>query len=499
MKNFVIVGGGTAGWMAAMILAKQWQPSATVTLIESPDVGIIGVGEGSTPALAMFFKTMQIAESEWMPACNATYKCGIRFNDWSGKGSSYFHPFPARTDFITQPTFFKHADLRQQGADISVSPDSYYLANILAGCGLAPIGNENFPFELQYGYHFDAGLLGAFLREKAKGLGVIHKIGHVTRIENNSEGDITQLTTKDGEILVGDYFIDCTGFVGLLLQQHLQVPFTSYRENLFNNAAVTLATPADKIIPAETRATALTNGWAWQIPLTNRYGNGYVYADSFISADQAETELRTHLGLLDSDISARHLKMNVGSVKTHWCNNCLGVGLSQGFIEPLEATALMLVQQTLGFFVEALNRGNFTPQYRDAFNARINDQFEGVRDYIVAHYKMSGRTDTEYWRANMSEQTSVSAEYKALVSKFSNGQPLSQILAQPEYRHYYPAISWYSLILGLKSVRESRDTPLQLKKMVVQEQAETLEFLRRCALNFSDQRDYLMQLDKFID
>src|SRR5690606_31124892 len=153
-----------------------------------------------------------------------------------------------------------------------------------------------------------------------------------------------------------DYFIDCSGFVSLLLQQHLKVPFISYEKTLFNNAAVTMPTPADIVIPSETRATALTNGWAWKIPLTEHSGNGYVYSNHFISADAAETELRAHLGLLDADVNARHLKMNVGRVESHWEKNCLAVGLSQGFIEPLEATALFLVQQTLGLFVDALQR-----------------------------------------------------------------------------------------------------------------------------------------------
>src|SRR5690606_18573362 len=154
-----------------------------------------------------------------------------------------------------------------------------------AACGLAPIGNENFPFEIQYGYHFDAELLGEFLKKKAATLGVRHKIGHVVAIENNDDGTIARLKTKDGDVLEADYFIDCSGFVSLLLQQHLKVPFISYEKTLFNNAAVTMPTPADIVIPSETRATALTNGWAWKIPLTEHSGNGYVYSNHFISAD----------------------------------------------------------------------------------------------------------------------------------------------------------------------------------------------------------------------
>lgn len=495
MKKFVVVGGGTAGWMAAMVLANQWKHLAEVTLIESADVGIIGVGEGSTPALAMFFKTMNISESEWMPQCNATYKCGIRFEGWGRQpDSAYFHPFPSRVDYITQPTFFAHAQARQQGADISVLPDTYYLANILGACGLAPIGNESFPFELQYGYHFDAGLLGGFLKRKAQAMGVTHKIGHIQKIESHDDGSIARLITADGQELEADYFIDCSGFASILLQQHLQVPFVSYEKMLFNNAAVTMPTAAEEIIPSETRATALTNGWAWKIPLTERSGNGYVYSNQFISADEAETELRTHLGLLDADVSVRHLKMKVGRVESHWAKNCLAVGLSQGFIEPLEATALFLVQQTLGLFVDALQRGNFTDQFKDGFNVRVNQHFDGVRDYIVAHYKMSPRQDTEYWRANTSDQESVSSTYRLFRSRWQLGDNLVELLRRPEFQAYYPALSWYSLALGLDYVPEAKRTAVEFQEKVKQERLQTLEFLRRCALNFKDQRTYLNEI-----
>lgn len=497
MKKFVIVGGGTAGWMTALVLANQWQQAVEVTLIESADVGIIGVGEGSTPALAMFFKTMRIDESEWMPECNATYKCGIRFEGWGGdSNASYFHPFPSRLDYMTQATFFSHAHARQQGADISVSPDAYYLTNVLAACGLAPIGNENFPFEIQYGYHFDAGLLGEFLKKKAATMGVHHKIGHVVAIENNDDGTIARLKTKDGYVLEADYFIDCSGFVSLLLQQHLKVPFISYEKTLFNNAAVTMPTPAEIVIPSETRATALTNGWAWKIPLTERSGNGYVYSTHFISANAAETELRTHLGLLDADVNVRHLKMNVGRVESHWAKNCLAVGLSQGFIEPLEATALFLVQQTLGLFVDALHRGNFTDQYRDGFNVRVNQRFDGVRDYIVAHYKMSPRQDSDYWRANTSDQENVSNAYRLFRARWQQGENLAELLQRPEFQSYYPTLSWYSLLMGLGYVMPAKSTAPEFQEKVKQERLGTLEFLRRCALNFKDQRAYLDELKK---
>jgi len=417
MKNIVILGGGTAGWMAANLLQKRWrQKGVNITVVESPDIGIIGVGEGSTPLLKEFFDSLDISESEWMPQCNATYKNGISFNNWSTVSGyeSYFHPFPCSLDFATFGLLYKYTALRRSGVDVLAHPNRFSLMAGLTQKKLAPLPAENFPFHFQYGYHFDSVLIGKFLRGKAKESGVSHIEGTVETVEQDSDGNIKALKLKNGDILSGDFFIDCSGFASILLQRTLKVPFLSFSENLFNDSAVALPTEIEADAPVETLSTALTNGWAWKIPLTNRFGNGYVFSSQYCSPDEAETELRAHLGVLDSDVEARHLKMKVGRAQESWSKNCLAVGLSQGFIEPLEATALQFVYSTIDQFAQALEQGGFTNEHREAFNEQMNANFEGIRDYIVLHYKTNSRSDSQYWIDNRENQK-ISENLRAMI------------------------------------------------------------------------------------
>lgn len=495
-QKILIVGGGTAGWMTALIMARAWiKRGFEIHLIESPEVGIIGVGEGSTPALKQFFDKVGIAESEWMPECNATFKTGIRFDHWSTKPDceSYFHPFASSLDCHTLPLFMRNAHARVRGLDVYAHPDRFFLAAKLAEKNLAPKAHYNFPFDASYGYHFDAVLLGQFLKKKSIAMGVKFSVGHVQDVLLNDSGDITSVVTKDGEQLVADFFVDCTGFRGLLLQDKLKTPFKSFKNNLFNDAAVAMPTEIGAEIPSCTVSTALKNGWAWKIPLTNRYGNGYVYSSDFCSADEAEFELRERLGLLDTDVPVRHLKMTVGQVTEHWSRNCLAVGLSQGFIEPLEATALFLVQQTAAIFTELYERGNFTAQERKIFNTRIGNYFEGTRDYIVTHYKTSSRSDTEYWRANVKDQADVSDTMKVLYEAWMLGKDIQQEVKRLAIENYYAAPSWVCLLAGMgifpseKHLRQATEAEITFSL----EQLD--DFLARSALNFDDHRQYLEQ------
>lgn len=496
-QHIVIVGGGTAGWMAAMIMAKAWvNKGFSISVVESPEVGIIGVGEGSTPTLKMFFDAMGIREAEWMPACNATYKCGIRFDGWSTKPGfeHYFHPFSTGIDRLTAPGFMRNAQARRSGINLHAHPDRFFLAAQLAANNLAPKAHHHFPFDIFYGYHFDATLLGVFLRKKAIEMGVRHRVCHVQDVQLTGNGNIATLVTKENDTIAADFFVDCTGFASMLLQKKLGTPFKSFSHNLLNDSAVAMPTEIDAHIPSHTLATALKHGWAWKIPLTNRYGNGYVYSSAFCSAEQAEHELRERLGLLDADVPVRHLKMKIGQVENHWVNNCLAIGLSQGFIEPLEATALYLVQQTAEIFVEAFEKGNFSNQHCVAFNRHISGYFEGVRDYIVTHYKTSSRTDTEYWRANTANQTDVSDAMKLLYNAWMTGQNLSEEVNRLRIGQYYPAPSWYCILAGMGIFPHAG----QLREPGTQERGEPMEklddFLARCALNFDDHRQVLEKM-----
>jgi tryptophan 6-halogenase len=486
--RIVVLGGGTAGWMAANLIAHRWRGrGVTVTVVESPDIGIIGVGEGSTPQLKAMFDTLGIAEADWMPACNATYKTGIAFHDWSTRPGfeRYFHPFPTNLDHHTAPSFYFNTRARRTGRDVCAHPDRFFLPAKLAAERRAPIAPPSFPFAIGYGYHFDATLVGQFLRDHAvTKLGVTHMPRTVQSVGLNEHGVVTGLRLDDDETINGDFFIDSSGFRATIIQGALDEAFVPFGSNLFNDRAIAMPTSNDPgPIRVETRATAMANGWAWKIPLTNRTGNGYVYASAFVSADAAETELRTALGMLDSDVSARHLTMNVGQVRRSWVKNCLAVGLSQGFIEPLEATALHIVQATVEGFMDAYEVGDFTDKNAPTFNADIAARYEGIRDYIVAHYRMNQRTDTEYWRANAANQN-LSDSLKGIMTCWFKGGDLSAEIAAQNIARYYPALSWHCLFAGYGTYPDDAKLRAPEAGLEIADMATIDGFVAGCAMNF---------------
>ncbi|WP_019676295.1 tryptophan halogenase family protein [Arsukibacterium perlucidum] len=447
-QQLIILGGGTAGWICANLLALALPANWQISLLESPQIGTIGVGEGATPQLRLLFEKLGLAETNWMPQCHATYKTGIRFQGWSTKAGfdHYFHPFPSAIDDETAKGCYFNGVLRRKGMAADAHPDSYFLASQLAQLRRLPL-SDTAPFALDYAYHFDAGLLGKLLQQQAVSRGVTHLVNQVSQVRLTPGGDIASLHCVDGLTLAGDFFVDCSGFHGRLLQQALAEPFISYADNLFNNAAVAIATPVGQQPRPQTTATAMQYGWRWHIPLTSRVGNGYVYSQHYISADQAETELRRELGLLDADISTRHLQMKVGRVANSWQRNCLAVGLAQGFIEPLEATALLLVQETVNRFIQHWQAGQPAAGARQAFNQYINGRFDGIRDYIVCHYKVNSRTDTEYWRANAANQQ-LSDSLQQLLAVWHSGEALSDELRRQQIGQHYPLLSWQCLLSG---------------------------------------------------
>ena len=497
IRKIVIVGGGTAGWMAAMILANALiKTGIEITLVESPVVGIIGVGEGSTPWLRGFFDSLGIEESEWMPECNATYKCGITFENWSTKPGfeSYFHPFASMLDNLTLGMFVHNAEARLNGADVYAHPNRFFISSHLARNHQAPKPNHNFPFDIWYGYHFDAVLLGQYLHKKAVERGVKYKSCHVTDAQLDERGEIASIRTKEGETIDADFFVDCTGFGGFLIQKALATPFISFSNNLFNDSAVAMPTPMDESIPSETVSVAMKHGWKWIIPLTSRYGNGYVYSSAFCSPDEAERELRESLGLLDSETPARHLKMKIGRVTKHWNKNCLAMGLSQGFIEPLEATALLFIQRTATTFVEFFEAGEMDERAQERFNQKLNDHFEGTRDYIVTHYKTNTRTDTEYWRANAANMN-LSDSLKQIYGKWTDGQSIAADVGRQVIGKGYPIFSWYCILAGMGMFPDGKYLrPAGGNGHYKMEEIDNL--LERSALNFRAQREVLRDIPR---
>jgi len=527
-KNIIIVGGGTAGWMTANILAYSLRDiDISITLIESPDVGIIGVGEGSTPALRNFFDLLKIEESDWMPACNATYKTGIRFNGWSTiKGyESYFHAFPSSLDIHTQKSFFYNAQLRATGIDLPANPSDFYISAKISEQHKSPLANQNFPFEVDYAYHFDSNLLGKYLKKVAVNQGVKHITGHVNDIDLASNHDIQSIILKNGKKIKGDLFVDCTGFKGLLINKMPDIEFVSYSDELHNDSAIAISTPLSRNksdeqsgnqlgnqlgnkIAAQTESTALKHGWAWKIPLTNRYGNGYVYSAKHVSKAEAEKEFKAYLKLTSNEINTddqetphennigikkagsennekiRHLSFKLGRNNKHWQNNCLAVGLSQGFIEPLEATALLLIQQTVGKFVDAYQSGDFTNKNQLHFNEQINKEFDGIKDYIVLHYTLNSRNDTPYWQENRAHIKNMAPRLNILIQGWQKGLDISKLVHKLGLHEHYPIPSWYSILAGYGFFPYSLQTPSI--NHVTEGFEKSQDFIERCSLNFPD-------------
>jgi hypothetical protein len=267
------------------------------------------------------------------------------------------------------------------------------------------------------------------------------------------------------------------------LQDALKVSFKSFKENLFNNAAVVMPSAISEIIPPETKSTALSNGWAWKIPLTNRYGNGYVYSADYITSDQAETELRQHLGLANSDIAARHLQMKVGRAEKHWEKNCLAVGLSQGFIEPLEATALALSFESITLFMKYFENGLYSNKFEDAFNREINGKFDGVRDYIVCHYKANQRKDTDYWRDNAANNK-ISEALNHILYLWRTSQNFAKDMSLNNLEGSYQAKSWACLLAGYGVLPPLELSAVNSHYRSSHDMEQLADFMRRCGLNF---------------
>jgi 2-polyprenyl-6-methoxyphenol hydroxylase-like FAD-dependent oxidoreductase len=489
--SVIILGGGTAGWMTAHLLQQRWAARGTrISLIESKDIGVIGVGEGSTPQLKAFFDKIGVAEAAWMPRCNATYKAGIEFHGWSDRPGHerYFHPFPTDVDHFTQPRFFHATRARRTGRDVPAHPDPFYVPTRIAREGRAPVAPPNFPFFVSYGYHFDAFLIGAFLAELGTSRGIDHVEARIASAELGEGGAVEALVAEDGRRFEAEFFVDASGFRAAIIEGALKVPHRPFAENLFNDRAVVTPTPRpSEGLHACTRSTAKSAGWIWHIPLTNRIGNGYVYSSRYIDPDQAAAELCEHLGL-DKDSEVRHLQMKCGRIERSWVKNCLAVGLAQGFLEPLEATALHIVIVTVETFLDAWENDR-----RDAFNAAIARRYEGIRDYIVCHYRTALRRDTDYWRDAAKLET-LSDSLKGLMTAWFTGADLEEEVVRQDIAHYYPPLSWHCMLAGYGNFPDDQRLQPPGDDIVQVDMDDIERFVGGCAMNFPTHEEALERL-----
>ena len=450
----VIVGGGSAGWMTASVfLNSLGRAGSQIVLVESDRIPTIGVGEGTTPLFKRFLEFNGITETEFMANCNSTYKLGINFPGWtdSDEFDSYFHPFIATGYNQYDQDFFNSCDRRRSGQHSATSPDDYFFNAEMAWQRRAPVGPPPCDSsKMDYGYHFDTALVAEFLKKRALAAGIEYIVDDVSKVVKDGKGDISHIVTENHGDVAGDFFVDCTGFRRLLIGDTLDVDAISYKPRLFNDSAVVIRTPdnGEADIPPYTESTALECGWAWCIPLRGKTSWGYVYSADYTTKEDAEAELRRHIGESAGDIKALHIKLRTGRNLEHWKNNCLAVGLSQGFIEPLEATALALTQFTINRFVTHFARGNYQSTHRDFFNGIINEAFDCTIDYIQLHYKLNTRQDTEYWK-DCRDNENITATQKAIIDGWESGEDFINVLRNHVHRSSYAPYSWYCILSGM--------------------------------------------------
>jgi len=399
IRKVVIAGGGTAGWCAAAGLSRLLGPLLDITLVESEDIGIVGVGEATIPTVRAFHNLTQVDEQAFMQATNATFKLGIGFENWARDGDHYFHSFGSIGKSMWMAPFY-HLWLEARSQGFGGSLDDYSLETMAAYGGKFQI-HKNLP--INYAYHFDATLYGKYLRTLSEAAGVKRIEGDIVSVQQNAEtGFITSLTLASGEVVEGDLFIDCTGFRGLLIEQTLKAGWEDWGHWLPTDRALAVQTHSDKPIAPYTRAIAHGEGWRWRIPLQNRVGNGLIYASAYLPDERAEDRLKS---LLDEPLvnAPRLIKYRTGRRRKFWDRNCIAMGLSSGFIEPLESTSIHLFQRSVLHLVT-----NF-PFFgiADALVAHYNDlslkELEYARDFVVLHYKLTQRPEA-FWqdRADMS-------------------------------------------------------------------------------------------------
>lgn len=456
IRKIIILGGGTAGWMAAAALANNPVFAAIeLCLVESDNIGTIGVGEGSTPHLKRFMDNLGISEKDWMEQCHASYKTGIDFINWNSDGQQYFHPFYFQMDVKPAEVFFINANARRRGHGNAVKPDAFFSSGVLAKRNLSPMAQKALPSANEYGYHFDATELANYLKDYACQRGVRQIIADVVEVSTSQHRQIETLILANGERLSADFFIDASGFSAKLIHKALGVPFQSFAEELLNDSAVTVPVLMDPIqtqaqqAKYHTRATALSAGWLWQIPLTHRLGNGYVYSSRYLSANAAAKELLHSINLPEST-QVRFLKLRVGVSDKAWHNNVLAIGLAQSFIEPLEATSIMMTQFTLERFISLFERYQLNKQAetlsRQTLNQAVMQLVLGIKDYIQAHYVTSQRSEP-YWVA--ARKVAISQRLTQLLKAWYQGEDFDLLLYQYDQQLAYFRPSWYALLAGM--------------------------------------------------
>lgn len=444
VRSYVIVGGGSAGWMTAALLSRLLQKTNTrITLVESPDISTIGVGEATIPSFVDFLKILDISLPQFISHTNATFKLGIKFTGWQSEGHSYWHPFGnigARID--AQPFFqqWLRAAFQQHAAAYTDYSPSAAMAQAHKFFIPDPARPNNLT-RMGYALHFDAARAADFFRDYATGYGVDHVVATVDEVRQTPEGNICGLQLADGRVTEGEFFLDCTGQHALLIGRTLNVGYEDWSHYLPVNTAVVVQSEPGPTLPPYTEAMARSSGWQWRIPLQHRVGNGLVFCDHYCSAARAEQELIASISQ-PLTTAPRQIRFTTGKRRAMWSGNCVAIGLSAGFLEPLESTSLYLIMRAILNLAKLLPRRTPCPYTTAAFNSLMDAEYEHIRDFIVMHYCTSRRDDSPFWRDWKARE--IPASLKATLGMYKN----QGYLVTGE-RDLFAEDSWYAVLTGM--------------------------------------------------
>ncbi|MFZ1744065.1 MAG: tryptophan halogenase family protein [Pontixanthobacter sp.] len=438
--SIIIAGGGTAGWMTAAALSR-FAPHYSISLVESDAIGTVGVGEATIPQIHLFNSALGFDEADFVRETKATFKLGIEFDGWHRRGESYMHAFGSIGQGIGLLPF-QHYWVRAKQAGFAKPLQRYSLNELAARAMRMQRGRrtEKSP-EMPYAYHFDAGLYAAFLRKIAEACGVSRVEGTITKVERDGEnGDIAALVLEGGERIEGDFFIDCSGFRALLIEGALETGFDDWTHWLPCDRAIAVSCEGGGDFTPFTKSIARKSGWQWRIPLQHRIGNGHVYSSAHISDDEAAAVL---LANLDGKPAAdpRPIHFTTGMRRKHWHRNCLAIGLSAGFMEPLESTSIHLIQSAISRFLAMLPTGKSDPAMVDEYNRQSEFEWTRIRDFLILHYWANAREGEPFW------DTMRTMELPGTLSR-KIAQWRASAFIHREHEELFTEVGWFQVLIG---------------------------------------------------